>query len=514
MAWLYCFESKEIQKFIMRSDKLRDMVGGSELVNQLCGEFLIESIAGLGISESRRSIIAQAAGWARIVFDEKADVEKIYNAWPFLVNHFAPGLQIVQSMAEITSGLPAAINQCSNELREKRNCFSAVLPEIGPLVERAPQTGLPAIRIDKKGQYVDRQSERKQRFADAVTLIKKMTGNDAHQREWPVDIDRISSRNNSYVAIIHADGNDLGKCLVEIGSYLQKQPNEAGNIYAGFSKAIEQATVLAAQSAYYQVLEKDYEQNNRKCVAARPIVLGGDDLTLIIRADLAVSFTKVFLSEFAEQSTLALNQHLGRFSIPRLPSGLTACAGIAFVKKSFPFHAGYELAESLCAYSKKAAKKCKTAQGKTPTSFSFHRVTTSMTDNFEEVVVNELSSTANHKLTFSPYYIGRDNVSLAKLDDLLELTKVLATLPSGTMRTLISTIYSDISKADNEFNRILQIAGAPKKKLLIEILKRMTDNAEAPLWDKAMRTPINDAYVLKELMGIKDAKEGTVDAES
>jgi hypothetical protein len=39
-SFLYSFEAKEIQKFIMRGDKLREMVGGSELVNQLCGEFL------------------------------------------------------------------------------------------------------------------------------------------------------------------------------------------------------------------------------------------------------------------------------------------------------------------------------------------------------------------------------------------------------------------------------------------------------------------------------------------
>ena len=66
MAWLYSFESKEIQKFIMRSDKLRDMVGGSELINQLCGDYLLASLKGLGIDASKQSIIAQAAGWARI----------------------------------------------------------------------------------------------------------------------------------------------------------------------------------------------------------------------------------------------------------------------------------------------------------------------------------------------------------------------------------------------------------------------------------------------------------------
>ena len=302
------------------------------------------------------------------------------------------------------------------------------------------------------------------------------------------------------------------KCLIEIGSYLKKQPLKAGEIYAGFSNAIEEATVHAAQAAYCQVLLKDFEENKRHCIAARPIVLGGDDLTLIIRADLAVAFSETFLSEFETGSEKALSKHLGRFTIPNIPRQLTACAGIAFVKQSFPFSAGYELAESLCSYTKNAAKLNKTDTGMTPTSFAFHKVTTSMTDSYDEVVAKELSS-EGYCLAFSPYYIGSSTDSLTTLNDLKNLIKVLGELPSGTVRTLISTIYSDISKADNEFNRILQIAGARKKALLVKALSKLTENEEQPLWDNRKRTPLKDAYDLRELMGIKDAKDGSANAE-
>ena len=515
MAWLYSFESKEIQKFIMRSDKLRDMVGGSELINQLCDDYLLASLKGLGIDSSKQSIIAQAAGWARIVFDERMDAEKIYKAWPLLVNRFAPGLQMIQSMVEIVNGLPEAINECSKELRARRNSFSATLPEVGPLVERAPRTGLPAVGIDKKDKkdnYFDRQSERKQAYADSYSLIDKLTGGETKKAVWPNDIAKISGRERSYVAIVHADGNDLGKCLIEIGGYLKKQPEAAGKIYAGFSRAIDEATVHAAQAAYRQVLQKDCEENKRDFIAARPIVLGGDDLTIIVRADLAVAFTETFLAEFEACSEKALSKHLGCFALPQIPKRLTACAGIAFVKQSFPFSSGYELAESLCSYTKKAAKLQKSEQGETPASFAFHKVATSLTDSYDEVVENELSHDG-HVLAFAPYCIGSGNNHLPKLNDLKELIKVLGELPSGTVRTLISTIYSDLSKAENEFNRILQIAGKKKKELLVNALSNLTENKGNPLWDARQRTPLKDAYDLRELMGIKDAKEGSVDAE-
>jgi hypothetical protein len=127
MAWLYSFESKEIQKFIMRSDKLRDMVGGSELINQLCVDYLPATLNMLGIQKSKQFIIAKAAGWARIVFNDHADAQKLYKTWPLLVDRFAPGLQIVQSIVEISSGLPDAISQGSKVLRARRNYVASAL---------------------------------------------------------------------------------------------------------------------------------------------------------------------------------------------------------------------------------------------------------------------------------------------------------------------------------------------------------------------------------------------------
>lgn len=509
MAWLYSFESKEIQKYIMRSDKLKDMVGGSELINQLCDTYLISVLNGLKL-DGRCKIITKAAGWARISFAEKNDADLIFEAWPLLVDRFAPGLQVIQSLVEIQDGdLPNAIKSGAERLRQERNLVRVSLPEIGPLVERNPRTGLAATDHDKRDGYLDRQSVRKRNYIDNYSLVGKITGEDVQMKLWPGNMEDIAGKEQSYVGIIHADGNDLGKSLIALGNYLDKPKHKgkSADIYQCFSKVIEESTLEAVRQAFDKVILKDF--NNRKAYfyAARPIVLGGDDLTIIIRADLAFDFTAHFLEQFEIISAAKMAFHLGKFGIDGLPKKLTACAGVVFVKSSFPFSQGYELAESLCGYTKKIAKETRTADGFVPSSFTFHRVTSSLTDDFETLIVNELTvrhCNTSKTLAFGPYCVSQPVNTLPTYADMMELAKVLSTFPTGSIRTLISTLYADLDKAAADFDRILQIAGKDKARKLQDTLVALTHNSEDSLWNNTGATPLRDAHEINGILG-KDA---------
>jgi len=62
MSWYYTFEAKEIQSFILQSDKLREMVGGSELVSRLCGSFLHDALKALGVHNPEQIISPMQQG--------------------------------------------------------------------------------------------------------------------------------------------------------------------------------------------------------------------------------------------------------------------------------------------------------------------------------------------------------------------------------------------------------------------------------------------------------------------
>ncbi|MDX9708194.1 MAG: hypothetical protein RBT64_01455 [Trichloromonas sp.] len=500
------------------------MVGGSELVNQLCTDFLNDTLRAVGVDAPEKAIIANAAGWARIRFEQESQAREFFEAWPLLTSRFAPGIQIIQTLHEMKGTLPEALDEGFEALRAARNLNRVELPEIGPLVERSQRTGGAAVKVEKERDVkvlVDRSTVRKRVCAAGHSSLVQKISQEINKDAWPYEIDDIVSGKSPYIAVIHADGNDLGATLMRIKEFLKASPDDAAKIYRGFSAAIEETTVAAVRDAceatVFSAYRKAVEKNPKAKIAARPIVLGGDDLTIIIRADRAVEFTEKFLEAFEKSSKDILDKHLGFFKIEGRPEYLTACAGIAFVKKAYPFSAAYHMAETLCDHTKRVAKAARHEAGGTyvPSSFTFHRITTSMAESFSTVKRQELTGRGlvgaePVKFWFGPYGVGDHGGKLPKLTSLAGLADALAELPQGTIRTLIGTLHANPENADKEYRRILQVAGKDKGDNLKRALSVLTSEEGHTLWNAGFHTPLTDAHILREI-----AKGGAdVDAQA
>ena len=86
------------------------------------------------------------------------------------------------------------------------------------------------------------------------------------------------------------------------------------------------------------------------------MILGGDDVTVITSGDYALPFAAAYLRHYEEATG---NDPILRYLTP--PEGqdtgpMTAAAGVAIVKRNFPFHIAYELAEKLVNRAKKVGK--------------------------------------------------------------------------------------------------------------------------------------------------------------
>ena len=389
--YIYGASVQGIQGFIFQTNSLKDIVGGSELVEKICTS-LFSSQYLQGATE-----IIGAAGNIKCAYDNPEECLKTVLEFPKTVMQEAPGITISQAVVKVTEEeFNCHFSKCMDELEKKlkiqRNKPSKSMTVGYMGVERSRATGLPATQIQQQ-EFLDEGTYQKRKLSmggkATISLTEKSLGiDDLSPKNIALNIEDLTEKND-WIAIIHADGNGLGQVVAKFSSSLDKLKD--------FSNKLNDATLQAAHAAFKKVYTaKDYIQKSTT-FPFRPVVLGGDDMTMICKASLAIEYTKIYLQEFEE----ATKQKLGA------ENSLTACAGIAFVKSSYPFHYGYDLAETLCSQAKKVSKSPLIQKGNVnpPSSLMFYKVQGSFIESYEKMLEKEKTPQKGISFNFGPYFL-------------------------------------------------------------------------------------------------------------
>lgn len=444
--YLYGASVQGIQNFIFKTNQIKDIVGASELVENICSTAFDEYGKNYG-----RPLV-RAAGNIKHIFDREEDCRKAVLEFPKKVMTMAPGITISQAVVKIDGNtiFEQAIEELEKRLRIQRNkpskdlnfCFSGVL--------RSRKTGLPVVKVDD-GDFIDIGTEKKREQISHAkyNLCKKFFGSDINNKNYAYDIKDITE-DNDWIAVIHADGNGLGQVLPKIGKSEQS--------LSEFSNTLRISTQNAAYKAYKKIIPLD--DGMTKAIPFRPIILGGDDLTIICKGNLAIPFTKYFLHYFEQETGKNLKAILKSSNCGF--SHLTACAGISFIKSSFPFYYGYDLAETLCSEAKNIAKDpSNMINGLAPSCLMFHKVQDSFVESYDEIVNRELTLDNGGTLKFGPYYLSENMDNQWSIDKLIESVKLLESengnaLKSG-LRQWLSLAYQSMEKAKQKESRLKKI---------------------------------------------------------
>ncbi len=442
--FMYRYEAKGIQAWILATDKLREMVGASALVERLGGDARAR-VRQVGGDDG---MVTDAAGGATILFADKATLQAFLDGWHLFLDETLPGLQVVDAWAPVDARDPAAARRLLQaRLEAARNRASPEFPAAGPLSVRCGRTGLPA--VERAGDTpresavaLDRATRVKQRaFSEADRLHARIL---AAAREVDASLEPFRPTNDmaafgeGYRAVIHADADGIGRYLTSA--------NLSGERFRAFSRALADVTRMATGEAVAG-LARAHGQGfaGAPDVGFRPIVLGGDDLTVITHARYGLAFAERFLQAFSRRA----GERLAAFDA----RAWTASAGVAFVKEGFPFHAGYRLAESLCSAAKRAGGG----------SLLFHRVSTATTGDWDEVLREELTarpSADGRVRTLAPpaWKVAGDGGPT--LRDLAALAVELRGLPRGAVRTWLREALLGAERADALWQRTREVAEA------------------------------------------------------
>lgn len=480
--YLYGAAVQGIQDFIFRTNELKDIVGASELVEMVCTS-AFDDYADLRNHEEDPNSIVRAAGNIKYVFDDVEKCRKAVREFPKKVQSVAPGITISQAVVELKErNFDEAVDELENKLRIQRNrpmrsCTWGILG-----VRRSRKTGLPA--VEKVGDdYLDDATlkKRKDRENATVRVCEKAFGvasGTLDKSGIAFDIEEITTLND-WIAIIHADGNGLGQVIQNVGKNKEE--------LSIFSKKLDKLTRQTAVKAYEDTMKKDVFSYFNRRIPVRPIVLSGDDLTVIIRGDLALTYAESFLRHFEEVTAQAMP------GIVEHGKGLTACAGIAFIKSSYPFYYGYELAEALCVRAKKRAKEINSILA--PSCLMFHKVQDSFIESYDEIVKRELMPCDDVSFEFGPYFL-KEQKNYWKIDKLKDGVKSLdndeGNAVKSHLRQWLSVMHNGGKAQAVQKQKRLMSMLAPHSSLKTLVENLMTGIA----LDKIEKYPVYDVLAL------------------
>lgn len=507
----YLFESKGIQKYIFDSGRLADLVGASDLIAGLTRsdhDDLLEAVldaTGAKVEEARR-----AGGCVCLVAGDKPTLDRVRALWRLAVGLRVPGMPFTDcAPCADPNPLQAARATYSQQPGLRENEAAFLLPAGGPLTEFNPRTGRPAVarlRLGEDKLPVDAvaQAQRK-RGAELATvgaldrlarafLPEEDVIAEGYRFPRHFELTEASKTNPAFpfgaledgaapvdrrVAVVHADISGLGLLFRRITAAAR----DIGDVYA-VAQAIENAVCRAARKASednllpfsaepgdrgYKELFGPKNQANPpdvKVVPARPIVLGGDDITVLARADLAVGFAEALLLGI-ERETAAAFKNL---EVPDVPShGLSACAGVAIVGAGHPFLAAHEMAEGLCHHAKKTAK----AGGSMPypSYLAFAVITSTVEEDFtsyrdreqftrDPVPVDNGSLPERIPLNEGPYRVAEVAMPGPDLCNLRQLAEALAEgTGNGKLIAALGSLHSDRSASLRAWKRYWKVLG-------------------------------------------------------
>lgn len=414
--YVYLFEAKSIQAYIFQSGKLKDLMAASERLDRLVDDK----------AHSTLNIVLEAAQLTSNLLDPKVKVEngvigftrckggafyafchqieplqQLRSLWTLTIQQLFPGMEFTDALTSGTD-LADAMAKAHGLMAQVRNTPGIKFPLASAICQNTNRTGLAAVPLSEaarretqqgSNELLDTDTEhhrqayrflelRKDTLLGKFTSAKKDSDSLPDKLKFPLDTDdfpafQAADNNREIVrdlALIHVDGNGLGLLLRALQKALAgKSTEDYSSAFRQFSSALANATQQAAFRATKWLYDHSDHAQAKNILPMRPIVLGGDDITLLCQADMAIDYVEQFCQAFKETSKEALSglhrQHLKNTNIKPY---LTASGGVLYHKASHPFTTCHELVEGLCQEAKKATKKKDTNVG--PAAVAFYRI--------------------------------------------------------------------------------------------------------------------------------------------
>ncbi len=401
--YLVLIETSGNQNYIFSTNKLKENIGASELTYCVGTKWVLKAVGKVTETQAltawkngqnlrkkllntslnppieqpdaRVEVIVAASGKSLLLTKTEEDAKAIIQQVTHQALIEAPGLEICgvfkkfdwekDSLGEINR----KVHLKYEEVRAKKPSTNLRFLRL-PVIDQCATSGLPANQLDNSPDAAPLSavaySKRQQSKVGIERLVNTPQIYGTKERLIS-SIDALEAKfegedSLSWLAVIHADGNGLGEIFLKFHHHLQaigvtsEHPNRS---YINYLRKFSIALDICTERAFVTALSA-FKPDSSGEIPVVPLILGGDDLTVVADGKYALPFIQRFLQAFEQEtqySQAEVDDIIPQIAEKALGIGrLSACAGVAVVKPHFPFSVAYELSEALM----KSAKQVKT----------------------------------------------------------------------------------------------------------------------------------------------------------
>ncbi len=582
-------DTVSIQSYIFQSNKLKENLGASYLVQEIYRSYLacaLCTITGRTFDEELQhledwkssdadkpdctkpvDIGYIGGGNALLFFPNENQAQKFIEEWTKILLVHAPGLSTAvasdsfpQDPQQFQSSLQALFVQL--EVNKARHSPITSLPRHGITAECARSGASAEVYNDNIEVFVSAGVNARIEAAIAskyeleVKKYKKVLGERYCFSNELDDLGGMSGE-DSHIAIVHIDGNDIGERF--------KQAQNLKAIRA-LSKIVEEAT----QAAFEAVIAKAVKEHERimkslgfdpnsndpdRYYPADEYRITDKTIALLAKANVPQSLLaqlhtlknrnpkskKNFLNalanaigsdaterykpqflKHAEQQyilpirpvilggddvTFVCDGKLGiyfaeifikKFEEAKIADkNLTACAGVAIIKTKYPFYRGYWLAERLCANAKSKRKE----EGSAASFFDFHVALGGVAGSLKMIRTWDFEQRLRGSLLYRPFKIvPKEPFDDHSLDMFLEKVQHLAESLPQNKRHELRDVLARSEEAAREFVQALKYRGRTLPEIRgHQYAETLFENNKTPYFDMLEILRFYPDFVLKEI---------------
>lgn len=367
---LALYDCRSKQEYIYRTNRMREISGGSALLAELFGGFFgCPANHGFDIAVDWRSrllvegdfvgdfeksgkdgeLLYEGGGNLFVVFKSREVYIEVNKALSRYAIDKTYSVSIIASCVDVTGDFNEDRKRlyAENTLRKNQGMF-LVPNNVLPFTQLDRLTYMPIVSKTEKHQYTMESLRKRNKFNESGssrTLLDDMT-----------------DANKSLLAVIYIDGNAMGDKLKQLTENIHSY-SEGVSALRKFSCETNEAFVDAPIRAIEEYLaEKRETAAEKNRYLYRRVISGGDEITLVCSAFIVPQILDVYFRTLSGSV------------------GNSACAGVAVFHSHAPFSEVYKIAEECCESGKSEAHK---PENKGKNYIDFHFCHSGITNNLD-----------------------------------------------------------------------------------------------------------------------------------